>query len=81
MEENLDKALGRVVGEKIFTQQTATTMTPKIQDVYHLGAQALEHYNNAKGHLKQGNWAEYGRELDNLERILERISSVAGKEK
>jgi uncharacterized membrane protein (UPF0182 family) len=81
MEENLDKALSSVVGRKIFTQQTASATTPQTQDIYQLGALALEHYTNAKAHLREGNWAEYGRELQNLEKILEEISTLAKKEK
>jgi hypothetical protein len=40
---------------------------------------ALEHYNKAKDHLRQGNWAEYGRELEHLEKILKEISGTPGE--
>jgi hypothetical protein len=42
---------------------------------------ALEHYNKAKDYLRQGNWAEYGRELENLEKILKEISSIEKEKK
>ena len=44
-----------------------------------LGALALEHYNKAKAHLRKGEWAEYGKELDNLERILKEMSGKTNR--
>ena len=76
MEENLDKALSSVLGGQIFTKQLASPSIPQTQDLSNLGVLALEHYNKAKDYLRQGNWAEYGRELENLEKILREISSI-----
>jgi len=42
---------------------------------------ALEHYNKANDSLRQGNWAEYGRELENLEKILKEMSSLTKETK
>ena len=75
MENNLDTALGRVLGDDIFPDQTASPAIAQTQDISNLGVLALEHYNKAKDYLRQGKWAEYGRELDNLERVLKEISS------
>jgi uncharacterized membrane protein (UPF0182 family) len=80
MEENLDKALSSVLGGQIVTEQLALPTGSQTQDISDLGALALEHYNKAKDYLRQGNWAEYGRELENLEKILTEISSIT-KEK
>ena len=74
MEENLDKALSSVLGGQIFPKQLASPSIPQTQDIANLGVLALEHYNKAKDYLRQGNWAEYGRELENLEKILKKIS-------
>jgi uncharacterized membrane protein (UPF0182 family) len=76
MEENLDKALSGVLGGQLFTKQSASPSIPQTQDFSDLGVLALEHYNKAKDHLRQGNWAEYGRELENLEKILKEISDM-----
>jgi hypothetical protein len=54
---------------------------PETRESSNLGALALEHYNKAKAYLRQGNWAEYGRELENLEKILEKISSMTKEQK
>ena len=75
MEENLDKALSSVLDVQIFPKQLAFPSIPQTQDLSNLGVSALEHYNKAKDYLRQGNWAEYGRELENLEKILKEISS------
>jgi hypothetical protein len=76
MEQNLDMALRRVLSGQLFSKQTAASPSiPLTDDISSLGAMALEHYNKAKDYLRQGNWAEYGRELENLEKILKEISS------
>jgi len=81
MEENLDKALSSVVGGKIFPKQLASRSIPQTQDISNLGTLALEHYNKAKDYLRQGNWAAYGRELENLERILKEMVSKTTEKK
>jgi len=70
MEENLDKALSSVLGGQIFPKQLDSRSIAQTQDVSNLGGLALQHYNKAKDYLRQGNWTEYGRELENLETIL-----------
>jgi uncharacterized membrane protein (UPF0182 family) len=76
MEENLDKALRGVLGGEISPKELASrSPIPKTPGISNLGARALEHYNRAKDQLRQGNWAEYGKELENLEKILEELSA------
>jgi uncharacterized membrane protein (UPF0182 family) len=83
MEKNLDLALSKVLGAQVYSQPIDSDSPSLFQteNISELGALALEHYNKAKGHLRQGNWAEYGRELDNLEKILQEISSKAQENK
>jgi uncharacterized membrane protein (UPF0182 family) len=81
MEERLEKALSSVLGGQIFAKQSASPSIPETGDTSNLGVLALEHYNKAKDYLRQGNWAEYGRELENLEKILEQISSITKEKK
>jgi len=77
MEESLEAALSKIFGE---IETTVTQISPRkageISGVHELGGLALQHYNNAKTYLKQGNWAGYGRELESLEKILEEISGM-----
>ena len=81
MENNLDTALRRVLGDQIFAEQEASPTIAQTQDISDLGVLALEHYNKAKDYLRQGNWAEYGRELENLEKVLNEISSITKEKK
>ena len=74
MEENLDKALGSLFGGEVYTEPLALPSVPERKDISNLGVLALEHWNRAKEYLRQGNWAEYGRELEALEKILEEMA-------
>jgi uncharacterized membrane protein (UPF0182 family) len=81
MEKNLDQALGSLLGRQMFPKPLASPSIPQTRDITNLGVSALEHYNKAKGYLRQGNWAEYGRELEDLEKILNDIASMTKKKK
>ncbi|MBW2368212.1 MAG: UPF0182 family protein [Deltaproteobacteria bacterium] len=74
MEKNLDKALARVLDEQRATKQVVSPEEPQSRESSDLVVLALEHYHKAKDHLRQGKWAEYGRELENLEKILNDMS-------
>jgi hypothetical protein len=81
MEDNLDKSLnmvlwgGKFPKEKI-PKEIASAIISQIPKGSNLGALALEHYNKAKDYQRQGNWTEYGRELENLEKILNELVEV-----
>jgi uncharacterized membrane protein (UPF0182 family) len=79
MEENLEKALSSLLGGEVFPQTVALPPAPKREDVSNLGALALEHWNRAKDHLRQGNWAGYGRELEALEKVLKEMAREEGR--
>jgi uncharacterized membrane protein (UPF0182 family) len=81
MEENLDKSLRRVLSGQVFPSPVASSSPAQTQGVSDLGMLALEHYNRAKDYLRQGNWAGYGKELENLEKVLKEISTVAKEKK
>jgi uncharacterized membrane protein (UPF0182 family) len=78
MEENLDKALSSILGVEISPKQPASLAMPQLkgEGLPTLGATALDHYNKAKTYLRNGDWSGYGRELENLERILKEISGM-----
>jgi hypothetical protein len=79
MEENLDRALRTVLTGEIVTKPLAAPSIPQTEDVSILGVSALDHYNKAKEYLRQGNWAAYGRELENLEKILKEMARTTEK--
>ncbi|MBU1161700.1 MAG: UPF0182 family protein, partial [Proteobacteria bacterium] len=76
MEENLDKALSGILDVDITPKHAASMVIPQRKDegLSKLGATALDHYNKAKAYLRHGDWSGYGRELENLEKILKEIS-------
>ncbi|MFC1580844.1 hypothetical protein ACFL4N_08020, partial [Thermodesulfobacteriota bacterium] len=75
MEDDLEMALSSVLGGQIITEQIAPTTIPQTDGTANLGLLALEHYNKAKSYMRQGKWAEYGKELENLEQVLNEIAS------
>ncbi|KPK21251.1 MAG: hypothetical protein AMK69_22200 [Nitrospira bacterium SG8_3] len=81
MEENLDRALSSVLGGEIVTKPLASPSIAQKEDISNLGVSALEHYNKAKAYLRQGNWAAYGRELEELEQILNQMADIRKEEK
>ena len=81
MEENLDKALSSVLEPEIFPKEVASPAIPETLDINNLAGLALEHYNRAKDYLRQGNWAEYGKELEHLEKILKDITRITKEKK
>ena len=82
MEERLDQALNSVLGSRIVQRREATSAIPETGEISDLGVQALEYYNKAKEYLRQGDWSEFGRELEKLENILKQLSKpAANKEK
>jgi len=82
MDEDLDTALRAVLGEKVSPPtEVASPRIPETLDTYNLGPLALEHYNKAKEHLRQGNWAAYGRELEQLENILKEMARIVQEKK
>jgi uncharacterized membrane protein (UPF0182 family) len=74
MEENLDRALSLVLGNKTIEKEGLSAKVPESKEISDLGEQALKYYNNAKDYLRQGDWAGYGRELENLEGVLKQLS-------
>jgi hypothetical protein len=38
----------------------------------------LDHYNKAQEYLKQGNWAGYGKELQDMKAVLTEMSKENG---
>jgi uncharacterized membrane protein (UPF0182 family) len=84
MAENLYDALSAVFEEDIGLAQAmgeprvieAEGGTPAGPEAYET---ALEIFRRAQEHLRAGRWAEYGREMEALERELERLVSEGGE--
>jgi uncharacterized membrane protein (UPF0182 family) len=79
MEDKLDKALSAILAQEMTPEHLASPSVPETPGGTNLGELAMEHYNKAKAYLRQGKWAEYGRELDKLEKILKEMSGKTGE--
>ena len=88
MEDNLDIGLQRVFGysleEDTFASgvgQDATDLVSGLEtagksidaSIRNLSKTALGHYTKAQEYLKAGDWANYGEELERLEKILRKL--------
>ncbi|MEX1346711.1 MAG: UPF0182 family protein [Desulfobacterales bacterium] len=80
MERRLDMALNRVLAGELALRKAASPPVAVTDEVSDLGTQALQHYNKAKDYLREGDWAGYGRELENLEGILKQLSKPTGSQ-
>ncbi|MDP2644471.1 MAG: UPF0182 family protein [Desulfobacterales bacterium] len=77
MEETLDLALKAIFNQEISVERPAAPKASGDLTVLPLGRQALEHYNKARDLLREGRWAEYGQEIEQLENILKKMAVTA----
>ena len=76
MKKNLETALYSVLGKEApagVPVSRAIIQAPKTVGSSKL---ALEHFNKAKALLRQGDWAGYGKELKNLEKVLNEMTAT-----
>ena len=77
MEENLEESLNRIFGGRMersaaeAAEASASTAAPALKTLIR---QAREHFDRAQSHLKRGDWAGYGQEIREVEKLLGRMS-------
>ncbi|MBU0600125.1 UPF0182 family protein [bacterium] len=74
MEENLDLSLKKLFGSEI--EITTPKKSPKeeaLVSTKELIRQAIDYFNKADSFMRVGNWAEYGQQLKELKRVLEKL--------
>jgi uncharacterized membrane protein (UPF0182 family) len=85
MEPSLDASLRVVFGAKAATDDDSgedtgmSDIAERVEDVGSLSKRALEQYNKAQKLLREGNWSQYGNELDALKRTLEKLVNTSRK--
>ncbi|MFC1957630.1 UPF0182 family protein [Chloroflexota bacterium] len=83
MEPTLEESLAAIFGtevtpaEPVAKPPTPTTEEPIGADIASLIEEAQEHYDQAQQYLKEGDWANYGKELDALQAVLARLAELA----
>lgn len=78
MEDTLEKALEKVFGEeaKEVKKEEKPKETKKTKkSVTELTEEAADHFNQAQEYLKTGDWAGYGKEMKQLEKILKELKA------
>ncbi|MBN2122985.1 MAG: UPF0182 family protein, partial [Deltaproteobacteria bacterium] len=80
MRESLDEALRAVLSGDAVPGPVTAARRPAEEDVRQLGNLALETFRQAQKYLRDGKWAEYGQELESLEKVLERMAAMEAPE-
>ncbi len=80
MEETLEQALSAIFGNKEVEKKQQVPSIPLTGEVSNLAKSALATYQKAREALQEGNWAEYGRYQQELERILQNLNRKASAE-
>ena len=88
MEPSLNESIAAIFGaEAPPTEPVVKPPTPVepgepvTAEVASLIEEAQQHYNKAQQYLKDGDWAGYGKELDALKAVLDRLAEFAAEEK
>ena len=79
MENDLNTALYKILGETIPHEETTPIVEVPASVTNRIEGDALEQYRKAKDLLRQGKWAEFGKALEDLESILKKMSAEVNK--
>jgi uncharacterized membrane protein (UPF0182 family) len=83
MAETLEEALREVFGEEmeaslgtpVVSEDTEkTALKAAVGSKKDLPRSAMDHYNRAQEHLRNGRWAKYGEEMEALRKVLRELS-------
>jgi uncharacterized membrane protein (UPF0182 family) len=80
MEENLQIALEKVFGGEAGEAKKVEKVTKGKVSVTDLIDEAVSHFNKAQEYQRAGNWAGYGEEINQLEKVLKELQSRAESE-
>ncbi len=86
MNERLENALRAVLAadpasEQVSTPESIETRVLPDKGISEIAKKALIHYRKAKEYLREDNWAGYGNELNELEKILTALEEKEASEK
>jgi len=87
MEPTLKESLAAIFGTEIPPTEPivkppvpAEPEEPVAADIANLIEKAQKHYNQALQYQKAGDWANYGKELDALKAVLNRLAELSTEE-
>ena len=89
MEPTLDESIAAIFGAEAPPTEPVVTPPAPVEaeepvaaGIASLITEAQQHYDQAQQYLKAGDWAGYGKELDALKAVLDRLAElVAEKER
>lgn len=87
MEPTLKESIAAIFGTEapptepeVEPPTTAEPEEPLTSDIASLIEEALQHYNKALQYQREGDWAGYGKELEALNAVLERLAELTTQE-
>jgi hypothetical protein len=87
METSLEESIEVIFGAGLPPAEVEVGPPPEVEPEVPVAAgiadlieEAVGHYNRAQQYLKAGDWAGYGRELDALKEVLDKLAEVATEE-
>ncbi len=88
MEPTLKESIAAIFGAEVTAVEPegepstpAIVEKPVAADIASLVEEAQRHYNQAQQYLRAGDWATYGKELDALKLVLDRLAELAAGKK
>jgi len=80
METTLEESITAIFGAEILSVEPDTEVPspaepgePATVDISGMIEEAQQHYNKAQQYLKTGDWTGYGKEMDALKAVLDRL--------
>ena len=84
MEPTLEESIAAIFGTKAPPTEPVVKPAPPEEavapEIANLVEEAQQHYNQAQQYLKSGDWAGYGKELDALRAVLDRLAELVAEE-
>jgi hypothetical protein len=84
MEPTLEECIAAIFGTEAPPTEPEVELPPPTEpgapvssEIASLIEEAQQHYNTAQQYLKAGDWANYGKELDALKAVLDRLAELA----
>jgi hypothetical protein len=78
MGNNLEEALGKLFARAF--REREIVITGEEKTLKDLVKEAAGHYESAQEFAREGNWSEYGEELQKLEQTLKLLEEMSGRE-
>ncbi len=76
MEENLEESLNKIFSGRMEKMVEGAAPRSSPQGIKNMIRQASEHFNRASASLKRSDWASYGQEIKEVERLIKKMAEL-----